>query len=284
LEQVRELYDRQRFAEAEKLALRVLQFDPLNGDAEGWKQKALDPLPEPEPLWEQPAEVQPEEWELIDFMVERFGKEKYLFNWMGRALLLPLPSGVGIEQGFIRLAEEPDKVAAEWLAWAGKDKDRIDQSFAHGCDTVALGEDFAFNEGPFMSPNTFERVYMPWLAEVADQVHAHGTPLLWHSCGDNRPLLDMMIEAGVDCYQSIQHTLDIREIKEKWGDRLALWGGFSTHSVVGGQPEELREQVRYSIKWCAPGGGFILGASHSVCVGAKKENYAAVLDELGVTS
>jgi len=40
LEQVRELYDKTRYQDAERLALRILQMDPLNGDAEGWKQKA----------------------------------------------------------------------------------------------------------------------------------------------------------------------------------------------------------------------------------------------------
>jgi len=40
LDQVRELYDKTRYQDAERLALRILQIDPLNGEAEGWKQKA----------------------------------------------------------------------------------------------------------------------------------------------------------------------------------------------------------------------------------------------------
>lgn len=258
----------------------LYRYSALTHDLGLFKQHALDPLPEPEDQWQPPSEIQPEEWELVDYIADRFGKDKYIFHRPGRACWLGFPSGVGMEEQYIRLAEEPDKVAEELIESANGGQAEIDLAFEHGCDNVCLGMDFAFNEGPFMSPRTFERVYLPWLAEIAGQVHAHNAPLLWHSCGDNRRLLDMMIDAGVDCYQSIQHTLDIAEIKQKWGDRLALWGGFSTHSLVSGTPEDLREQVRYSVKWCAPGGGFICASSHSVCVGTRRENYAAALDEL----
>jgi len=40
LEQVKDLYDRQDYVAAERLAIRVLQMDPLNSAAEGWKNKA----------------------------------------------------------------------------------------------------------------------------------------------------------------------------------------------------------------------------------------------------
>ena len=49
------------------------------------------------------------------------------------------------------------------------------------------------------------------------------------------------------------------------------------------QTAELRghtEEVRSAVRGCASGGGLILGASHSVCVGTKAENYLAALDEL----
>ena len=90
-----------------------------------------------------------------------------------------------------------------------------------------------------------------------------------------------MIAAGIDCYQAIQPEEDIAGLRATWGHQLALWGGVSTHTLVMGTPEQIREEVRYAVKGCAPGGGYIMGASHSVCVGTKPENYLAALDELG---
>jgi hypothetical protein len=47
-----------------------------------------------------------------------------------------------------------------------------------------------------------------------------------------------------------------------------------------GSPEEIRQQVRDAVHGCAPGGGYVAGASHSVCVKTKPENYLAAIDEL----
>ncbi|MEI6503243.1 MAG: uroporphyrinogen decarboxylase family protein, partial [Armatimonadota bacterium] len=64
------------------------------------------------------------------------------------------------------------------------------------------------------------------------------------------------------------------------GHKLALWGGISTHTLVSGTPEEIRQQVREACSGCGPGGGYVAGASHSVCVSTKPENYLAAIDEL----
>ena len=44
----------------------------------------------------------------------------------------------------------------------------------------------------------------------------------------------------------------------------------------GGTPEQIREDARYALTHAAPGGGFILGSSHSLAVGATIENVEAM--------
>ena len=42
-----------------------------------------------------------------------------------------------------------------------------------------------------------------------------------HNCGNNWKLMDIFIEAGFECYQSIQAktgTMDIKVLKERYGD------------------------------------------------------------------
>jgi uroporphyrinogen-III decarboxylase len=41
----------------------------------------------------------------------------------------------------------------------------------------------------------------------------------------------------------------------------------------------VREEVRHVIEHVAPGGGFIMGSSHSILVGSKPENFLAMVDE-----
>ena len=40
----------------------------------------------------------------------------------------------------------------------------------------------------------------------------------------------------------------------------------------GGSREDIRADARYAFQHAAPGGGYILGSSHSLAVGAKMEN------------
>ena len=75
--------------------------------------------------------------------------------------------------------------------------------------------------------------------------------------------------------------LDLDGLKRDFGKDLCLWGGVSNHDLVLSGPEEIRRQVKETIQACAPGGGFILGASHSITVGTPLENIVAMVEAAG---
>ena len=92
--------------------------------------------------------------------------------------------------------------------------------------------------------------------------------------------LDMFVEAGFDCYQSLQTgVMDLRELKHSYGRNLAFWGGVPVELLVGGTPDEVRQAVRAAMDAGRGGGGFILGPSHSVAYGTKYDNFMAMIDE-----
>ena len=244
-----------------------------------FQEKALDAQPAPD-LWEPSPEIDESEWELIDYALQELGATHYVTSRPGRRLQCGYPSALGWEPAMLRVAEDPEGVRAERIRWTEGSGAAYDIQFAHGCDNLCIGEDFGHNHGPFVSPKTFRHVYLPSIKLTCAEIHRHNAPVLWHSCGDNRLIIDQMIEGGIDCYQAIQPEEDIAGLRATWGHQLALWGGFSTHTLVMGTPEEIREQVRYAVRGCAAGGGFILGSSHSVCVNTKAENYLAAIDEL----
>ncbi|MGB9597758.1 MAG: hypothetical protein ACPL7B_15850, partial [Candidatus Poribacteria bacterium] len=50
-------------------------------------------------------------------------------------------------------------------------------------------------------------------------------------------------------------------------------------------PEDIRNDARYAFQYAAPGGGYIMGSSHSLSVGATRENILEMKrcrDEWGV--
>ena len=229
--------------------------------------------------FELPPEPDESEMELVHYVVEKLGQTHYVFCRPGRFGGLGYTAAWSEEQ-FIRVAEDPDGVAAsemrgaEWLRTAAK------PFLEAGVDGVCFGTDYGFNSGPFVSPATFARVYAPALRRQCEIVHGLGAPCLFHSCGNNRMILDQMVDAGIDAYQAIQPIERIEEIKRLFGDRLTLWGGVSTDTLVRGTPEQIRQQALFTMKHCAPGGGLILSSSHSVPVKTPLRNYLAMIEAI----
>lgn len=149
-----------------------------------------------------------------------------------------------------------------------------------GLDAIARGPDFGHNNGPFVSPAMFRRGLLPILKQWCAIAHEEGLPFILHSCGNNRVLVPMFVEAGVDCYQSLQPEMNIPELKKEFGSQLTLMGGVPAELLVSGTPEQVRVAALEALDTLAPGGGYIFGTSHSIMPGATYENYMTMLDTL----
>jgi len=230
--------------------------------------------------FELPAELHESELELVHHVMEKLGKTHFIFARPGRFGGLGATTG-WTEDRFFRLAENPDGAAEAQLRGA-EGTARVVQPFVDaGVDAVSLGEDFGHNQGPFVSPAMFAKVYAPAIKRKCDILHEMGVPCLFHSCGNNRLILDQMVEAGIDAYQAIQPVERIEEIKQEFGGRITLWGGVCTDTLGRGTPDDVRHEALFTLKHCAPGGGLILASSHSVVVRTPLANYQAMLDTLG---
>ena len=149
---------------------------------------------------------------------------------------------------------------------------------ALGCDGVISGQDLGSNQGTLISPKSLREVFFPGWQAQAEHAHRAGMPLFFHSCGNNRAVWQQFVDAGLDVYQAIQDEEPMEDLKRLHGDRLVLWGGVSCRWLDVGTPEQIREQTCRSIDVAAPGGGFILGSSHSLGVGVTYENYMAMIE------
>lgn len=234
----------------------------------------------PRPDFRLPPEPDASEMELTTHIIRELGKTHFIFARPGRS------AGAGgymtgwSADRFIRIAEDPDGVARQEMASAERMADAVRPFAEAGVDGVAIGVDYGFNSGPFVSPETFRKVYFPAMKRSCEIIHSFGLPVLFHSCGNNRLILDQMVEAGMDAYQAIQPIERIEEIKQLYGDRLTLWGGVSTDTLARGTPDQVRHQALFSIKHCADGGGLILSSSHSLVVRTPLANYQAMLDTI----
>ena len=217
-------------------------------------------------------------FDAYDHYIAAFAADRFIAGTSGGFQTMVLLGGM--EDGLVRYALEPELVAAATRYRTAGDNARDDVMIRPGVDEVFVEEDFASSGGPLVSPEMFREFVLPAMRERIAHIKTLREKLIFHCCGNTWPLLDMFVEAGVDCYQSLQTgVMDIAELKGQYGDRLSFWGGVAVEHLVSGTAEEVRADVRFAMEHARHGGGFILGPSHSIAYGTKYDNFMAMLDE-----
>lgn len=219
-------------------------------------------------------------FEVVDHVIEKLGGDRYILGPSGAEVGL-IHLG-GMERGLVEYAANPEAVKAATRQMVNEANQNDFYYIRKGTDGVFWGRDFAYKSGPLISPEMFREFALPALKERTSHIHDNfRIPVLKHACGNNWKLMDMFVEIGFDCYQSIQPTagMDIREVKEKYGNKMCLWGGVAVENLISGTKEDVINDVRYAIGTAAKGGGYIMGASHSIAVGCSYDNYMAMLEE-----
>ena len=226
----------------------------------------------------EPAKPDPSVWEALDYLVEALGEERYIASYAQTTALTLLG---GAMRGLMRYATQPDVVEAA-ARRAVEEQNASDACFIRpGTAGVFMEQDFAGTNGPLVSPESFRRQCLPHLKRRIENVKKHRDQVIFHCCGNTVSLMGQLAEAGIDAYQSLQTTagMDIAMLLERFGGRLAFWGGVAVETLIGGSPEEVRRQVRRVMEQCARRPGFILGPSHSIAKNTRYDTFMAMLDE-----
>lgn len=144
------------------------------------------------------------------------------------------------------------------------------------------GADFGQQTGPFISPQTYRQLYLPFHKQVNDWIHRHTAwKTFIHSCGSVRQLIPDFIAAGFDILNPVQTSaagMEPSELKAHFGDQLVFWGGGvdTQHTLPFGMPAEVRAQVQERVRIFGEGGGFIFDTIHNVQACIPAENLLAL--------
>jgi uroporphyrinogen-III decarboxylase len=136
------------------------------------------------------------------------------------------------------------------------------------------------------SPPMFEEFILPGLEADVDEAHRAGAKFGYLMSCSSMPLIDMIVDAGVDVLLGIDpaqdRMMDLALLKVKTAGRMALWGGVCGYLTVEcGTEEDVRREVREAMATLAPGGGFILAPVTNVRSDSDRAraNVAALVDE-----
>ncbi len=138
-------------------------------------------------------------------------------------------------------------------------------------------DDLSYGSGPMIDPKFIRKYVFPWYEELAKVAKKQGLLLFFHSDGNIWPIMNDLVGIGFDAIHPIDPTsMDIREVKARVGNQLAVMGNIHTDLLHRGTPEEVRELTQKTIREIAPGGGFAIGSGNSVPEWARFENYQAM--------
>jgi len=150
-----------------------------------------------------------------------------------------------------------------------------------GVDLIASGDDYAWRTGPMMPPKLFEKFIAPYLRELVDVSHSRGLPFFKHTDGNVWPIMDYLIESGIDILNPLEPTagMDLAEAKLKIGDKLCLCGNVDPVRILSeGTIEEVYEAVKDCIQKAAPGGGYMFASGGGGFTGSNPENVLAMAE------
>ncbi len=186
---------------------------------------------------------------------------------------------MGLENLLIAIADDPELVGALVDLSVRGNIEMAREVARRGADFVFTGDDYASAERPLMSPRTFRSLFVPGLNRVIEGFHAAGLPVIKHTDGNIMPMLDMIVDSGIDCLDPIDPIagLDIAAIKEKYGGRIAIKGNVDcAHTLTFRSEREVVEETKAVLRKAAGGGGLILSSSNSIHSAVKPGNYLAM--------
>jgi hypothetical protein len=122
----------------------------------------------------------------------------------------------------------------------------------------------------FWTPDAYHHIIYPYLKKEAELVHQAGKKYGYIITSAFLPLLDDIIDAGVDVIIGLDPEegkgTDFKEIKRKMSDnKRAIWGGVSgAMTVEQGSAEDTEKAVKEALQLLGKDGGFILSPVDNV--------------------
>ncbi|MFI5342308.1 MAG: uroporphyrinogen decarboxylase family protein [Candidatus Methylomirabilales bacterium] len=187
----------------------------------------------------------------------------------------------GMAQFLMDMIENPDLVHELIELTLAHDIRATERVIQAGVDVVIFGDDYADKNSSLMSPRHFKEFILPGLKRCVDAAHQAGAYVIKHTDGNIMPILDMIVETGIDGLNPIEPVagMDIGLLKQRYGKRVALIGNIDCGYLLSqATAEEVRRITRETIRIAAPGGGYCLSSSNSIHSSVRPENFMAMIE------
>jgi uroporphyrinogen decarboxylase len=125
-----------------------------------------------------------------------------------------------------------------------------------GVDILVLDDDVGMPTSMIIGRDLWAKYFKPRMGEIIAAGRAINPDLLvlYHSDGWILPIVDELIEIGVNAQNPIQpDVVDPHEIKSKFGDRITLWGAVGTQATFSDStPEAVIRETQMCLDTLGP--------------------------------
>ena len=144
---------------------------------------------------------------------------------------------------------------------------------------VCSNDDWGFNTQTMLSHEHMRQYVIPWHKKIVETAHAAGRPIILHSCGNVKLMIDDIVGIGYDAKHSFEDNIfPIEDAYEAWHDRIALLGGIDMDFVIRSPEEQLRSRVAAMLERTRDRGGWAVGTGNSVPEYVPVSQYIAMIE------
>ena len=193
----------------------------------------------------------------------------------------------GLEEWFVDMLRQPefceavlDQTLRFWMDWFRVFLDEVGDVV----DVIMIGDDLAGQQGPLFGPSLYRRLVKPRQKRLVQYIRSRTEAKIWyHTCGSCVQYIPDLLDNGIDVLNPVQISADNMspaDLKARFGDRLAFWGGSidAQHVLPSGSPEEIRQEVRRNLEIWKPDGGYVFNNVHNIQAGVPPENIVALYE------
>lgn len=155
-------------------------------------------------------------------------------------------------------------------------------SIMSSADTVGacvVNDDWGFRRQTMLPPEMMEAFVFPYTARIVRAIHDNGKPVILHSCGNVKGVMDVVIDRlQIDGKHSFEDEIyPVEDAWEWWHDRIAILGGIDMDFLARRPPREIYERAVRLLELTSDPGGYALGSGNSIPDYVPVENYLAML-------
>ena len=191
----------------------------------------------------------------------------------------------GMERYLMDLVECPDIAEAISSRAAEFYKKRalkaIEQSDGQ-IDMIGSGGDIGTQRGMMLAPDMWRKHVKPYSERLIRTFKDMGLITYYHSCGSIVPVIEDLIEMGLDILDPVQPLatgMEPEKLKQQFGDRLTFHGGIDEQELLPhATPEKVRNEVEHLIEVVGKDGGYIVCPAHAIQPDTPMENIMAIYE------